>query len=89
MSKERDTVVNFVSRTDDPNEWRMVLVEQGPWNGGSERELRRIQDRLYGCLDAAIDGQLAEQFPETRGKNCHHTTGLLQCRGIRSPGVFR
>jgi hypothetical protein len=68
MPVEQNTVVDFVARTDDPQKWRMVLVEQGPWEGGSEDELRRIQDRLYGCLDAAIDGQLAEQFPETHGK---------------------
>jgi len=31
--------------------------------------LRRIQERLYGCLDAAIDGKLAEKFPDSLGKN--------------------
>ncbi len=45
----------------------MVLVEQGPWTDPPS-ELRRIQDRLYGCIDGALDGKLAEQFPETRGK---------------------
>ena len=29
--------------------------------------LRRIQERLYGCIDAAIDGQLCESFPESMG----------------------
>jgi hypothetical protein len=23
---------------------------------------------MYGCIDAAIDGQLTDQFPETKGK---------------------
>src|SRR5262245_5336694 len=47
----------------------MVLVEQGPWSADQvEAELRRIQDRLYGCIEAAIAGQLAEQFPASRGK---------------------
>ena len=68
MTHNTDIVVDFIARTDDPNIWKMVLVEQGPWKGDSELELRRIQDRLYGCIDAAIDGKLAEQFPETIGK---------------------
>lgn len=46
----------------------MVLVEEGPWENSVSDNLRRIQDRLYGCVDAALDGQLAQQFPETMGK---------------------
>lgn len=46
----------------------MVLVENGPWLRPVELHLRELQDRLYGCLDAALDGQLAEQFPESLGK---------------------
>ena len=42
------------------------------WWAPSERNpqtrLQSIQDRLYNCIDAAIDGQLAEQFPQTLGK---------------------
>lgn len=45
----------------------MVLVE-GPWDGAVEEHLRSLQDRIFGCLDAALDGQLAEQFPEAKGK---------------------
>lgn len=44
----------------------MVLVEQGPW-ADVPSNLRRVQDRLYSCLDAAIDGQLAELFPGSAG----------------------
>lgn len=47
----------------------MVLVEEGPWNGSSDDHLRALQDRLYGCLEAALDGQLAEQFPKAANKN--------------------
>ncbi len=44
----------------------MVLVEEGPWPVDEiEANLRRMQERLYNCVDAAIDGQLAEQFPES------------------------
>ena len=46
----------------------MVLVEEGPWPPSeTEANLRRLQERLYDCVDAAIDGQLAERFPESNG----------------------
>ncbi len=46
----------------------MVLVEEGPWASDIEKQLRRVQERLYQCVDAALDGQLAEKFPESSGK---------------------
>jgi hypothetical protein len=54
--------VDFIAK--DP--WRMVLVEEGPWDDIAAN-LRRVQDRLYSCVEAAIDGKLAEQFPESAG----------------------
>ncbi|MFZ3343068.1 MAG: hypothetical protein WA213_19460 [Terriglobales bacterium] len=62
------TIVDFVARGEAEDEWKMVLVEQGPWAGPIDDQLRRLQERLYGTIDAALDGQLAEQFPESRGK---------------------
>lgn len=66
---ECSTVVDFVARGESPSEWTMVLVEQGPWVDSITLNLRRLQDRLYGSVDAALDGQLASQFPESKGKN--------------------
>lgn len=65
MSSGKTVVVDFVAKGHHENEWRMVLVEQGPWTEPFEDELRRVQGRLYACIDAAIDGQLAEKFPQT------------------------
>lgn len=62
-----DVTVDFVARGATSDQWQMVLVESGPWaHPGSQ--LRRIQDRLYGCIDAALDGKLAEKFPESIDK---------------------
>lgn len=44
----------------------MVLVEEGPWDDITEN-LRRVQDRLYACVDAAIEGKLAELYPDSTG----------------------
>lgn len=62
------TTVDFIARGDLPDQWQMVLVEEGPWPGPLNEELRRIQERLYGCIDAALDGLLAEKFPDSYGK---------------------
>lgn len=48
----------------------MVIVEQGPWPTAEvESNLRRVQERLYGCLDAAVDGDLAQRYPASHGKS--------------------
>lgn len=60
--------VDFVARGEDPQTWKLVLVEQGPWSEAEiQAQLRRVQERLYNCLDAALDGQVATRFPESLG----------------------
>jgi hypothetical protein len=47
----------------------MVLVEQGPWAAEDvEANLRRVQDRLYDCVEVACHRHLARRFPESVGK---------------------
>jgi len=60
--------VDFIAFDDERDACLMVLVEQGPWNNPVDDHLRALQDRVYGCLDAALDGQLAEQFPKAASK---------------------
>lgn len=67
MNGSQIFIVDFVVRDDSPDVMKMVLVEEGDWSDIDAR-LRFLQERLYGCIDAAIDGQLADQFPETKGK---------------------
>jgi len=69
MTYNVSTVIDFVAKSSDPNVWRIVLVEEGPWEPNEiNTELRRVQNRLYDCVDAALDGQLANKFPATNGK---------------------
>lgn len=63
---ERVALVDFVARGNAPNEWRVVLVEEGPWREDVDDQLRRVQRRLYDCIDLVLDGQLAEKYPESR-----------------------
>jgi len=60
-------IADFVTGDENAAEWRMVLVEEGPWTDITGH-LSKLQDRLYDCLDAALDGQLAEKFPASNGK---------------------
>jgi hypothetical protein len=46
----------------------MVLVENGPWIGPVGVHLSALQTRLYDCIDAALQGQLAVKFPQSKGK---------------------
>jgi hypothetical protein len=62
------TLVDFIARGERNDEWRMVLVEEGPWSSPVENHLIKLQNRLYGCLDAALDGMLVDDFPESKGK---------------------
>lgn len=79
MTGTNEVLVDFVVHDDSTNEWRLVLVEEGPWLTPDDNELRRIQERLYGCVDAILDGHLAGAFPATLGKS---VVVQLDCYGL-------
>jgi hypothetical protein len=61
--------VDLVTESPGGGALNLVLVEMGPWPAGMEEaQLRRIQDRLYDCVDAAVDGHVAGKFPSSRGR---------------------
>jgi len=68
MDTKNRVTVDFVSSFPDGS-YALNLVEQGPWQSGdAQKELRRIQDRLYNCFDAFVDGHVFEKYPESKGK---------------------
>lgn len=67
MATPETIIVDFVAKGDDEDTWKMVLVE-GTWDMPVEHHLRLLQERLFICVDAALEGQLARKFPETTGK---------------------
>lgn len=67
FSHMTSVMVNFVAFDEERDACLLVLVEEA-WTGSIEDHLRSLQERLYGCLDAALDGNLAEQLPKSRGK---------------------
>ena len=60
--------VDFVAFDDDRNACLLVLVEEG-WREPIEEHLRSLQERFYGCLNAALDGQVADLFPNSIGRD--------------------
>ncbi|WP_130619121.1 hypothetical protein [Dyella amyloliquefaciens] len=68
MTDPHEVVVDVIAVGEEPDEWQMVLVEAGPWEGETITHLKRIQARMYGCVDAALDGQLSAKFPDAIGK---------------------
>ncbi len=60
------SAVDFVAEHTSIDGWAVVLVEEGPWLDVDDN-LKRLQDRLYAVVEAALDGRLAAQFPQTQG----------------------
>ena len=62
-----EVLIDSVAFDDERDACLMVLVEEGPWGAQVHDHLLRLQGRLYGCLNAALDGTLAESFPRSKG----------------------
>jgi hypothetical protein len=66
----KKVTINLVTEDPHAGEWVLHLVEDGPWPEelhGMNARLRTIQDRVYGAVDVALEGQLARMYPEARG----------------------
>ena len=78
----RRLTIDLVTERPSDGAFILVLIEEGPWDPAeTEAQLRRIQDRLYDCIDAAVDGHLVAQYPDSCGKpvvirlDCYDTPG--------------
>lgn len=77
-----DVTIDFVAFDPELDAWLLVLVEPGPWDDATvEDRLVALQDRLYGCLEAALDGQIAERFPETTDAKVIIRADCYDCYG--------
>jgi hypothetical protein len=66
---QRQVKIDLVTENPQTGIFSLVLVEVGPWESGTAaQQLRRLQERLYDCIDAAVDGQVAGRFPASRGR---------------------
>lgn len=58
--------VDFVAQQNSDNVWEVVLVEEGPWLDKTAA-MTRLQAKVFDVVDAVLDGQLAERYPESCG----------------------
>jgi len=58
----------------------MAMYETRPWNGG-DLQLVQLQEKLNAYLSFALDGELAETFPQLAGKPVE-----IQLRTTSEPG---
>lgn len=63
-----EVTIDFVALDDDRDACVLVLVEEN-WGGSIKEHLRKLQERLYGCLEATLDGEIAKKFPKSVGRN--------------------
>ena len=64
--------IDLVTHDPHSDEFVLYLVEDGPWpTRESEWKecLKGIQDRILAAADAAIDGHLAQKYPDSVGKS--------------------
>ena len=62
----RKATIDLVTYDSKRDAHILVAVEQGD---GSTDCLRRLQERLHDYVEIAIDGFLAEKYPESKGKS--------------------
>ena len=64
-----NVTVDLVTYDPKRDAFVLVVVEQGPWPADAiEPSLRRLQNTLSACIDAAVDGGVAQKYPESGGK---------------------
>jgi hypothetical protein len=67
----KPTTIDLITETPETGEFALILVEDGPWpesDADWNECLSRIQSRIYGAVDIAIDGHLAAKYPDSKGR---------------------
>jgi hypothetical protein len=60
--------IDLVTHDPATDEYVLYLVEDGPWpvrEAEWKPHLKAIQDRILSAIDIAIDGQLANRYPDS------------------------
>lgn len=69
MNMTNQVKIDLIAYNSKDEEYKLILVEEGPWQKSTfEDRLRKIQDRIYNSVDAAIDGILMQKYPDSKGK---------------------
>eukprot|EP00456_Euglypha_rotunda_P020980 TRINITY_DN18162_c0_g1_i1.p1 TRINITY_DN18162_c0_g1~~TRINITY_DN18162_c0_g1_i1.p1 ORF type:complete len:124 (+),score=26.96 TRINITY_DN18162_c0_g1_i1:155-526(+) len=63
--------INYITHNVDLSEFTLYLIEKGPWPEPVRERLLPIQERIYTVVDAVLDGQIASDYPDSKGKRVH------------------
>ncbi len=77
---EHAHVIDVVAEDANTNEVTLIMLEPRPWDG-SELRLFQLQEKINAYLSFALDGEMAESFPQFQGKKIR-----LQLDCVGMPG---
>ena len=64
---EHPHVIDVVAQDAQTDEVALIMLEPRPWDG-SERQIFQLQEKINAYLAFALDGEMAEAYPELAGK---------------------
>jgi len=64
---EETGVLDAIAHDPKTDEVVLMMLESRPWSGGDE-QLFQLQEKLNTYLSFALDGEMAESFPQFAGK---------------------
>lgn len=77
---QNDIKIDLITHDPVKDACKLIAVAQGPWAPQElEGQLRTLQEKLYAYVDAAVDGFIAETYPEFKGKS---VVIRLDCYGV-------
>jgi hypothetical protein len=78
-------LIDFITHSPDKKEFAFYLVESPPWDDVEER-VKKMQSRIYTTLDAILDGIIASDYPDSKGKALRIE---VVCKGVSPPARFQ
>lgn len=78
--------IDYITQSRDGDEFALYLVESPPWGDDPVARARSVQERVYNATDFVLDGQLASDYPDSRGKRVRID---VVCKGDDPPPNIR
>jgi hypothetical protein len=80
---EHAHVIDLIAHDSKTGEVALIMLEERPWDG-SELRLFQLQEKINAYLSFALDGEMAEAYPQFEGKKIRLQ---LDCAGMPGSDV--
>ncbi|MEA3188249.1 MAG: hypothetical protein QOD99_2079 [Chthoniobacter sp.] len=67
MALEHAHIIDAIALDEKTGEVALIMIEPREWDG-SERRLYALQEKGNAYLSFALDGEMAEEYPQFRGR---------------------